>query len=286
VDLGALNRRMIESLIKAGAMDSLGGTRSQLMAVIDNAMETGQRAQRDRVSGQSGLFAIALGEPDHAEPPLPNVPDWTAQQKLAGEKELVGFYMTGHPLDQYRDKVCELATHNTGSLEGLERGVEVALCGILTGIQRRRNKEGKPWASMQLEDWQGSVEAMVFTTQYERVLPSLLEDQAVLVRAAVVPEEGGPSKISVQDIIALEVARVRLPSLISIKVRLGSNERAESLIRLFEKKPGDTEVRLRLEKPRDFQVLLDLPMKVRPDKEFLAEVERICGTDSFEVLAN
>jgi DNA polymerase-3 subunit alpha len=286
VDLGALNRRMIESLIKAGAMDSLGGTRSQLMAVIDNAMETGQRAQRDRVSGQSGLFAIALGEPDHAEPPLPNVPDWTAQQKLAGEKELVGFYMTGHPLDQYRDKVCELATHNTGSLEGLERGVEVALCGILTGIQRRRNKEGKPWASMQLEDWQGSVEAMVFTTQYERVLPSLLEDQAVLVRAAVVPEEGGPSKISVQDIIALEVARVRLPSLISIKVRLGSNERAESLIRLFEKKPGDTEVRLRLEKPRDFQVLLDLPMKVRPDKEFLAEVERICGTESFEVLAN
>jgi hypothetical protein len=69
-------------------------------------------------------------------------------------------------------------------------------------------------------------------------------------------------------------------------VRLGSNERAESLIRLFEKKPGDTEVRLRLEKPRDFQVLLDLPMKVRPDKEFLAEVERICGTESFEVLAN
>ena len=108
----------------------------------------------------------------------------------------------------------------------------------------------------------------------------------MLVRAAMVPEEGGPSKISIQDIIPLEVVRVRLPSLISIKVRLGSNERAESLIRLFEKKPGDTEVRLRLEKPRDFQVLLDLPMKVRPDKEFLAEVERICGAEALEVLAN
>ncbi len=286
VDLSALNRRMIESLIRAGAMDSLGGSRSQLMAVIDNAMETGQRALKDRVSGQSGLFEMGAEEQEHTEPPLPKVPDWTGQEKLAGEKELLGFYVTGHPLDQHRDKVCELATHNTGSLEGLERGTEVTLCGILTGIQRRRNREGKPWAAMQLEDWEGSVDAMVFTTQYERVLSALVEDKAVLVRATVVPEEGGPPKISVQDIIPLEVARVRLPSLISIKVRLGSGERAESLIRLFEKKPGETEVRLRLEKPRDFQVLLDLPMKVRPDKEFMAEVERICGSEALEVLAN
>ncbi len=82
----------------------------------------------------------------------------------------------------------ELATHDTETLEGLERGAEVALCGILTGILRKRNKEGKLWAAMQIEDRKGGVEAMVFSTQYERLLPSLMEDQAVLVRGLVLPE--------------------------------------------------------------------------------------------------
>ncbi len=74
---------------------------------------------------------------------------------------MLGFYITGHPLDQYMDKVAELATHDTGTLEGLAKSAEVALCGILTGIQRKRNKEGKLWAAMQLEDLEGAVEAMV-----------------------------------------------------------------------------------------------------------------------------
>ena len=95
---------------------------------------------------------------------------------------------------------------------------EVAICGILTGIQRKRNKEGKLWAAMHLEDRTGSVEAMVFTTQYDRLLTSLVEDQAVLVRGLVLPEENAPPKISVQDIMPLEVARLDLPTLISIRV--------------------------------------------------------------------
>jgi DNA polymerase III subunit alpha len=139
---------------------------------------------------------------------------------------------------------------------------------------------------MTLEDRHGSLDAMVFTTNYERLLQFLEEDKAVLIRAQVLPEEGGPPKLSVQDIVPLELARVHLPSLISIKVRLGAPERAEALTKLFERKQGETEVRLRLEQPRDFQVLLDLPMRVRPDKEFLAEVTRICGPETLEVLAS
>ena len=94
-----------------------------------------------------------------ADHPLPNVPDWTGQEKLTGEKEMLGFYITGHPLDQYMDKVRELATHATSSLEGLAKNTEVALCGILTGIQQKRNKKGKLWAALQVEDLEGSVEA-------------------------------------------------------------------------------------------------------------------------------
>src|SRR5438477_1741168 len=176
------------------------------------------------------------------------------------------FYVTGHPLDQYDDKIRELATHHSGNLEGLEKGVEVALCGVITGVQRKRNREGKPWASMVLEDRNGAVEALLFTTNFERLSSMLAEDQAVLVRGLVLPEENAPPKISVQDIVPLEVARVPLPALISVRVWLSRNGVADkpgALQQLFRNKPGNTQVRLRLEMPRDFSVILDLPVKVR-----------------------
>jgi DNA polymerase-3 subunit alpha len=290
VDLGAVNRRMIESLIKAGAMDGMNGTRSQLFGAIDSAMESGQRAQRDKISGQAGLFGMDFGGGEHHEPELPKLPDWTDPEKLTGEKEMLGFYVTGHPLDRWMDKVRELATHSSESIgEGeLKKGDPVTLCGIMTGLQRRRNKEGKLWAAFQLEDHHGAVECMVFTTQYDRLLGDMADDKAVMIRGSALPEEGASTRVSVQDIVPLDVARVALPSLISIRVRIAQNgnDKAEALHSLFGRKPGNAQVRLRLEKPRDFSVILDVTSRVRPDKEFCAEIERICGPESLEVLAS
>ena len=126
---------------------------------------------------------------------------------------------------------------------------------------------------MQIEDLEGAVEAMVFSTQYERLLPSLVEDKAVLVRGLVLPEENAPPKISVQDIVPLEVARVNLPSLISIRVPVnGAGDRAiapQRCASLFARKPGETEVRLRLEKSRDFSVILDVSGEGSPGQGIL-----------------
>jgi DNA polymerase-3 subunit alpha len=235
------------------------------------------------------LFGDAFGGGEtRTEKPLPYVPESTLREKLSGEKEMLGFYVTGHPLDQYEDKVRELATHASGTLEGLEKGVEVALCGVITGIQKKRNREGKPWVSMVLEDREGAVDALLFTTNFDRLATSVVEDQAVLVRGLVLPEENAAPKISVQDIVPLEVARIPLPSLISIRVWIGKNgtDRAAQLSDLFSRKAGDTQVRLRLESPRDFTVILDVPTKVRPDREFRAEIEKLCGSEAIEVLAN
>jgi DNA polymerase-3 subunit alpha len=141
---------------------------------------------------------------------------------------------------------------------------------------------------MTLEDRLGSVEAMVFTTQYERLAPQIVEDTAVLVRALVLPEEGAMPKLSVQDIIALDNARVDLPGVIAIRVwlhRNGEVDRAQALEEVFRRKPGTTQVRFRLESPRDFSVLLDVPAKVRPDREFKKAVEQILGADAIEKLA-
>src|SRR5579883_420980 len=289
VDLSAVNRRAIESLIKAGAMDSLEGSRSQKFAAIDGAMESGQRVQRDRASGQVGLFGEILAAGPHHAAPLPNVPDWTDKEKLAGEKEMLGFWVTGHPLDRYADIIAEMATHDTSRLEGLEKNAEVALCGVLTGISRKRNKEGKPWAAMTIEDRHGAADAMVFTTSYERLASQIVEDTAVLVRGLALPEDGAPTKISVQDIVALDNVRVDLPSVISIRVWLGRNgngsDKARALEDLFRRKPGPTQVRFRLEAPRDFSLLLDVEARVKPDREFKRAVEEICGENAIERLA-
>ena len=159
---------------------------------------------------------------------------------------------------------------------------------MLTGVTRKRNKEGKPWAAMTIEDQQGSLEALCFATSYERLASQVVEDQAVMIRGLVLPEENTAPKISVQDIVALDNARIDMPSVISIRVWLGRNgtaDKAQALEEIFRRKPGDTQVRLRLESPRDFSILLDVPAKVRPDREFKAQVEQICGPECIERVA-
>lgn len=287
VDLAAVNRRVIESLIRAGAMDSLPGTRAQLFAIVEDCIESGQRIQKDRLSGQAGLFggfAAAVGvAPARA---MPKVQDWTPQEKLRGEKETIGFYVSGHPLDEFAWKVRELTALDTASLAGLERGAEVALCGIVGNVQRRRNKELKPWASFQLEDRLGSVEVLLFSSRYDALQGEIEQDRAVLVRGKAMPEEDGSVRINAQDIIPLEKARVDFPSLVQIRVRLNgeAEKRARDLRELFRRKPGSTGVRLRLESPREFIVLLDVAERVTPDREFRAEVERLFGRDACEPL--
>ena len=284
VDHGPVNKRIVESLIKAGAMDSIPGTRAQKMLAVEGAMEAGLKVWRDKEQGQGGLFGDFIQ--DQPEQELPKAADWGLREKLQFEKELLGYYVTGHPLDQYVEKAKELATHDSTSLEGLVKGANVSMCGVMTGIVRKRNKKGEPWAVFQLEDHSGTTESLLFATNYERLAPLLIEDQAVFVRAMALPEEGAATKISVQDMVPLDKAHVPLPSLISIRVRLGKDERAQALQQLFERKPGATQVRLRLESPRDFSVILDVPAKVRPDREFRAAVEQICGVETIEVLGS
>ena len=130
---------------------------------------------------------------------------------------------------------------------------------------------------------------MCFNNSYERLAPQIIEDQAVMVRGLVLPEENTVPKISVQDIVPLDNARVDMPNVIAIRIWIGRNgggtDRAKALEDLFKRKPGATSVRLRLEAPKDFSMLLDVDAKVRPDKEFRAQVEQICGPECLERVA-
>ncbi|HEY3936549.1 MAG TPA: DNA polymerase III subunit alpha [Bryobacteraceae bacterium] len=288
INLANVNRRVIESLVKAGALDSTGANRAQLTEALDRAIDSGLRVSRDRAMGQHGLFGMC-DEDQNIEYPLAKLPDWTMEQKLAGEKEVLGIYVSGHPLDRFREKIADVTKNYTDQLDGLEKGASVELCAIITSIVRKTNREGKYWAALKLDDGRGTADAMVFANRYEELLGALREDAAVFIRAAALPEESGPPKLSIQEMVNLEDKRVDLPSLISIRIWLKdetATEKANALNELFVRKRGSTEVRLRLEKPRDFSVVMDVALRVRPDREFRAELDKICGPESMEVLAS
>jgi DNA polymerase-3 subunit alpha len=282
VDLRNLNKRVLESLIKAGAMDSLGARRAQLMAALDHALEAGAKSQRDRESGQQGLFgmgaAAALPLP---EPALPDLPEWDERQLLAFEKEMLGFYVSGHPLATYLEKLREVCSADTASLEERAGGEEVTIGGLVSNVRKMRSKRtNEEWAIVQIEDLNGFVELLVFPETYKRVFDRLVPDTAVFVRGRVNPEESGPPKISVTDLVPLENIEAKYPDNMIIRVGLGGNGDpavAQRLAELFRHKPGQASVRLEIIREGDFCLTLEAPQKVRPDKEFVAEVEAICG---------
>src|SRR5213080_1670779 len=139
VDLRLLNKRVLESLIKSGAMDALG-SRSQLMAVVDKAIDRAQKAQRDAESGQHGLFGVFNDDSPAANQPekLPDVPEWDEFQRLAAEKEILGFFITGHPMEKYAGKLADLMALDTRAINEMKQGTgkdEIKAAGILTGVK-------------------------------------------------------------------------------------------------------------------------------------------------------
>ena len=230
------------------------------------------------------------GEDKDAER-LPEVPELPEKEMLAGEKETLGFYVTGHPLNAYLDKIADLATADSSNVGEMSSNADIAMCGILTGIQRKSNREGRPWAAAVLEDLKGSLELLVFANQYADLATLLVPDLPVLIRGSVRLDESAPAKVSVNEIVALDNTRLSLPAQISITVRLengsnGQSDLAERLQQLFSDKPGDTDVRLRLLRRKDFLVSYDLAERVRADREFRNAAEKICGTGAIEVIAS
>ena len=288
VDWGRLNRRMLESAIKAGALDRLEGNRAQLVAALDAAIEAGQRAHRDRETGQSGLFGDWGTEIVGEALGLPELDEWEDLEKLAHEKAMLGFYVTGHPLDAYGEQIEELEATESSALAERQNNDEVALCGILHSIQRRRNREGRPWASAVLEDREGSVELLVFANQFEKLMGQLVVDRPVYLKGTVrADDDEGARRVSVAEMVPLANARLPQPTQISLTLTLNGKEqaasRAQRLLELVGAYPGETDVRLRLRKRHDFLVVYDIEARVRPTREFRRRAEEICGSGSLEM---
>ncbi len=181
IDLRVCNKRVLEALVSSGACDGLGGHRAQLFAALDRLVAEVSLQQSEAAAGQATLFSDA--GPSHPAPraPLPAVPEWTEAERLAREKELVGFFVSGHPLSRFAEEVRLFGTHTTADLgQWMDGPIQVA--AVVTGIRRQTaRRTGAEWAKLTLEDFHGSAEALVFPEAWKRIGRTIEQDGAYLV---------------------------------------------------------------------------------------------------------
>jgi DNA polymerase III subunit alpha len=292
VDLRLLNKRVVESLIKSGAMDSLG-RRSQLMEVLDRAMERAQKAQRDAESGQHGLFGVFQQEVMGSDnDKLPDIPDWDEHARLAAEKEILGFFITGHPLDKYKDKLEDLRALSVQEIAAMKNSTGkdeiIITAGIISNLRVLKSKRGDFYAQTVLEDMSGSIDMIVFPEAYKKLQDKVKLEVPVLVKAGVRIEEGANPKITAAEISPLEEVKVPLPKALRIRLPLetAGAGAVDDLHALFVERKGDARVLFDVERQGDFMVVMEAEgYNVQPDRNFITRVEQLCGRGSVRIIS-
>ncbi|MFY9609620.1 MAG: DNA polymerase III subunit alpha [Blastocatellia bacterium] len=241
VDSRAVNKRTLESLIRAGAFDSINTARARLFAAIDSAIESGQRAQRSLASGQADLFGSLAQSMPAAEPHLPDAPEWPHYQLLKGEKETLGFYISGHPLLGYDKALRDFATADVDRLASMEHGAQVSIGGIIMELSVRATKKGDPFCLFQLEDQFGSVKIVAWPGVYTKANGLLKNDSAVLVRGRLEVDDGGAMSIIGDEIQSLEDIRERCARTIVLRFEIDAidGDKLEKLHGLVDGNRGD-----------------------------------------------
>jgi DNA polymerase-3 subunit alpha len=281
VDLRAVNKRVVESLIKAGAFDSLGQDRALLYANVDRGMDWGQRKQREKEVGQGGLFGMFAGADE--EHRLDPAEKWPEGLKLKHEKETLGFYITGHPLRKYANEVKTYGNATTGVLAEKQSGMEVAIGGLVSALRVMRTKKGDLMGVVLLEDWEGIVEVLVFPEAYAKVQKLLEPDAPIFVKGKLDNDES-TIKILATDIYPIERVKEILSRTVTIRIdtSMAPDDIAERLQPIIDEKRGSAEVIFELEFPGRYTALVrpNPYVKISPDREFVESVERICGRDT------
>ena len=290
VDLRLLNKRVLESLIKSGAMD-LMGRRAQLMEVLDKAIDRAQKTQRDAESGQHGLFGVFLEEEPTSNDKLPNVPDWDEHTRLTAEKEILGFFITGHPLEKYKEKLEDLNAKSTLDISAMTASTGkdevITTAGVITSLRIAKSKKGDFYAQAALEDMSGKVDMIVFPEAYRRLQEKVKLEVPVLVKAGVRIEEGANPKITVADISALEDVKVPLPKALRIRIPIetSTEQTVEALHSVFNERKGEAKVLFDVERQGEFMVVMEAEgYNVLPDRNFIARVEQLCGRGSVRII--
>jgi DNA polymerase-3 subunit alpha len=290
VDLRSINKRMLESLVFAGALDSLRGHRAQLLAGIESAMSVGQRSQRDKDTGQTSLLRIleTKGEKAGIERRLPEVEEWSLLETLARERDVLGFYCSGHPLSRYKREIDAFTTAPIVDAKRLPHGKRVVVAGIVAGKRIHFGRNGKKIGFVQLEDLTGQMEAVFFDDQITSAGDRLADGSMILVLGTVSYRNEDQPKIRVSDFLELENSMEKLTGTVEIDLDAeNTNQTALDMFnRVLDSYPGQVPVSVVAIGREMGDVVLRIPeRRIKPTRDVIAALDGIEGVANVRLVS-
>jgi DNA polymerase-3 subunit alpha len=302
LDLRTAGKRTLEALVKAGALDELEGHRAQLLEAVDIAVKYGQKVQADRAAGQNSLFGDGGIGGDEMEPSLPDTEPWAKGKKLKAEHEVIGVYVSGHPLDEYKAEAEAFASAHFGETEALERAIAHTqsgdgrnrgpvrtFCGIITEVNRRTTKNGKPIAFAKVEDFTGQGELVCFASVLDRIQPYLNVDDVVLVKGNA-EVRGTSVSVIVQEVFPMWKVRERLVNEVVLSVDADMLDRPtlSRLRDLCTEHSGNCTLYFDVHAPelRGPERLRSRKFVVEPTSGFMRGVKQLFGNDAVTLKGN
>lgn len=287
VETTRVNRRVLEQLIKCGAFDSLHANRAGVMAALDAALEKAQIMQRDRQSGQMNMFDLLRSRQKTPPQAVPDVPAWDSRITLQFEKEALGFYISGHPLDFYAERLASLCSADTQRVREKLEGTEAVLCGMLSVIKELTTKKGDRMAFLALEDKEGIVEVVAFSEAFSQARDLLQGDEPLVVIGKIQHDEKG-TKIIANSILSLDEAQVQTVDSVRIHLRADHIDRdgLSRLRHLLMSHPGEckTFLHLLVERHGEAVIALNPKLQVNPTRSFFEEMDQYFGPNSSEAV--
>jgi DNA polymerase-3 subunit alpha len=287
IDLRVCNKRVLEALVQAGAMDSLGGHRAQLAAALDLAIREASLRQEDLITGQVSLFAPTSTDAARVETThtLPNVEPWRESERLAKEKEILGFYTSGHPLENYRTEAEIFATHFVSDL-GHWRPEQMKLAVVVTSVKRQLSKRtGQEFARLTIEDFSGSAEVVVFNEKWQAINDRIRTDVPMLITGSYLRrDESAENPLFVVE-EATKLAELRTNGTVTVAIDIEKGSYSKDVMSdvraIVETYPGSAPIEFRWSDDNGAQVRLrSRSLRLSTDGAALSELRNILGESS------
>lgn len=282
VDLRLVNKKCLESLVQAGAFDGFGNHRAQLFDNVERATTFGSTSQNQSLTGQSGLFDDSSKPGQRVSYPLLNEASaWTEAEKLTREKAMLGFYVSGHPLLKFEHEINEFANVHFGDVNGFRNGSTAKACGIVSAVKKKVDKRGNTMAFVELEDFSGKADCIVFSDAYAKYNQYLHPDAMVMV-VGKGEVNGELLKILVNEVDPMERVREKFTKsiILSINVNDVQEQSITELRALMEKSKGNCSCYFNVVQEGTNKLYHTRKYTVEPSDAFVGEARRILGPQS------
>ena len=294
VESGNCSRSAVESLIKAGALDCFGGHRAQLTAALDRAIQAGASAQADKKSGQLNLFGAP--EPTADEPEavdMPDVPEWQERETLVFEKEVLGFYLTSHPLAEYADRLTQFCSHKTSELEGSKHRDKVSMGGMIAALRLAHTKNQKSpsdptkYAMFDLEDVDGAIRTIAWPSTFASISEHVKADAIVVVQGKL-DYRGDEPNLIVDKLVPIDDLGSTMTTGIKVMIdqHMHGHDGLKTAYEIIRGYPGNRQLKIELVLEDGMRVQLDSNRKIEVNEQLCGRLRELLGTSGVEMLVD